>query len=346
MSNAEPIEATAGSKTRNALAVWLTRLLMAALLIFGSEVLLWNNLQTKSAADWIILLLGNLILGTLVLDLLVRLRLRDLAGLMTLAGLYALLNSLIINPQSTLFELPRTLVTRVTGAHSLVALEMLVLFLATLSRSRGLFRRVIWPGLIAIGIAWGTWVRWSSTLDEGMITPVDRDAMLVVGVLSFVLIVLLYLALSRQSGNTSQLQAGHVLLTRIEWFAVIISLLILLMIRLAQGVLPSSALLIVGVIIALCYAMLWFRQSTKLPPFSEMLFPPQDLRLLWYMGIVALFLFSALVAYDAPEIRAGEFNQLSIIVYGFTLYGLAWLPTVSLWLGMRAYLRQISARSQ
>lgn len=327
--------------------IWLTRLLLAVLLGFGSEVLLWNDLQAKSAGDWFILIVGMLILATLTLDLLVRLRLRDLAGLMTLAGLYALLNALTINPQSTLFDLPRTLVTRVTGAHSLIALEMLILFLALLDGYRGgspgLFQRVIWPGAIAVGLAWGTWVRWSSTLADGMIAPVDRQTMLIAAVVGAVAIGVLYALLARQA---SGLRAEHLPLTRIEWFVVIIGLLILLMIRLAQGVLPSTALLIVGVIIALCYAILWFRQSTRLPPFSEVLFPPQGFRLLWYAGLVAVFLFAALTAYDAPELRSGDLTQLSIIVYGFTLYGLAWLPTVSLWLGMRSYLRQISTSSQ
>jgi hypothetical protein len=319
------------------------RLLLAALLGFGSEVLLWNNLQTKTFIDWVVILIGTMILSMVVLDLLVRLRLRDLAGLMTLAGLFALFNSLMINPQSTLFDLPRTLVTRVTGAHSLIALEMLVLFLALLSGSRGLFQRVIWIGVIAVGLAWGTWMRWSSTLDAGMVTPVDRQTMLIVGVIGALIVGLIYFLLSRTS---NQLRAEKVLLTRIEWSAVSISLLVLLMIRLAQGALPSTGLVIVTVVSILCYAILWFRQSTRLPPFSQALFPPQQFRPVWFMGLVSLFLFASLLAYDAPEIRVGDFNQLSIIVYGFTLYGLAWLPTVSLWLGMRAYLRQISTRSQ
>jgi hypothetical protein len=341
MNSASQIEQM--TTQRSVLAVWLARLLMAVLLGFGSEVLVWYDLQAKSLADWLIVLVGGLILGTIILDLLIRLRLRDLAGLMTLAGLYALLNALMINPQSTLFDLPRTLVTRVTGAHSLIALEMLVLFLALLSGSRGLFQRILWPGVVVVGLAWGTWMRWSSTLDDGMVAPLDRQTMLIVAVVSAVLIGLLYTLLSQQS---SQLRAEHLLLAPIEWFAAIIGFLILLMIRLAQGVLPSTALLIVGVIIALCYAILWFRQSTKLPPFSEALFPVQPFRLLWYVGIIGVFLFVTVMAYDAPEIRSGDFNQLSIIVYGFTLYGLAWLPTVSLWLGMRAYLRQISVRPQ
>jgi hypothetical protein len=43
-----------------------------------------------------------------------------------------------------------------------------------------------------------------------------------------------------------------------------------------------------------------------------------------------------------PLIQIQQANQLSFIGVGFTAYGLAWLPTVSLVLGIRAYGRQIS----
>lgn len=317
--------------------------MLSVALSFGSELLLWNDLQAKTVIDWLILIFGMLILGTLILDLLIRLRLRDLPGLMTLAGLYALLYAFVINPQSTLFDLPRTLVTRVTGAHALIALEMLIFIVALMSGDRGLFRRVTWIGAVIVGLAWGTWLRWSPFLEGDTPVTISGQAMLLAGVVGGLMIALLSGQLVRHG---SRLEAEDVVLTRNEWFAILIVLLLLMMVRLAQGVLSPTALLIVVILIVLCYAMLWFRRSTRLAPFSEFIFPPQSLNTVWYIVLIALFLFVAILAYDAPELRVGEFTQLSVIVYGFTLYGIAWLPTVSLWLGMRAYLRQISVRPQ
>ncbi|MBC8171837.1 MAG: hypothetical protein H7X77_09190, partial [Anaerolineae bacterium] len=116
--------------TSSRIAPWLIRLLLAVTLFFGSEILLWTNLSGRSASDWLLLSPGYLALSTLLLDFIVRYRVRDLPGLMTIAGLYGLLNALLLNPDTTLFDIPRTLVTRVTGAHTLLGLEMLILFLA------------------------------------------------------------------------------------------------------------------------------------------------------------------------------------------------------------------------
>src|SRR5690606_27724641 len=137
-----------------------------------------------------------------------------------------------------------------------------------------------------------------------------------------------------------------VLMTRIEGFAAVIILLVLVTIQLGRGTLPSQAMLIAMILLALCYPMLWFRRSTRLEIFADHVFPPQGLNPLWLLSTIGLFIASAGTAYDAPKFRVGDLNQLSIIVYGFTLYGLAWLPTVSLWLGMRAYLRQVMSRQQ
>ncbi len=323
--------------------VWLMRLMLAVLLAFGSEALLWNDLPARGPADWMILMIGLLVISLIITDLLIRMRVRDLPGLMTLAGLYALLNAITLNPDSTLFDIPRTLVTRVTGAHALIGLEMLVLFLALVSGKRGLFQRVTWIGAAVVGLAWGTWARWAFTLEDGPQTPFTSTAMIATTAAVALVTFLLATFISRRG---TELQPEAVMMTRGEWFAAVITLLVLVMIQLGRGTLPSEALLIVAILFVLCCAILWFRRGTRLETFTDQLFPPAGFNLLWFISAVGVFIIAATTAYDAPEFRTGELNQLSIIVYGFTLYGLAWLPAVSLWIGMRAYLRQMTSRLQ
>jgi hypothetical protein len=45
-----------------------------------------------------------------------------------------------------------------------------------------------------------------------------------------------------------------------------------------------------------------------------------------------------------PAIQLGTLTPFTLIGLGFTAYGLAWLPTVSVYLGFSTYLRQIEAR--
>ncbi len=108
---------------------WFVRLLLAALLGFASEVLLWTQ-PTRPLLDWALLALGYLALSGLLLEIAARYRLRDAFGLLTLAGIYGMLNGLILNPATALIDVPRTLITRAMGAHAVAGLIALALFLA------------------------------------------------------------------------------------------------------------------------------------------------------------------------------------------------------------------------
>src|SRR5512134_3791736 len=106
------------------------RLLLAALLAYGSEVLVWTNPPGRPLLEWLLFAPGYLVLASILLDFVVRYRVRDLFGVLILAGFYSLSAALLLNPESMLIDMPRTLVTRVMGAHGLLAAEMIGLFLA------------------------------------------------------------------------------------------------------------------------------------------------------------------------------------------------------------------------
>lgn len=323
----------------NVAAVWLVRLLLAATLFLGSEVLLWTDPIAREVFDWLLLIPGYVVLGTILLDLLARFQLRDLFGLMTLAGLYSLLNALMLNPETTLFDLPRTLVTRVTGAHALLGLEMLILFLAL--TGGGAFIRALLPGAVVVGLAWGTWVRWSPLEAEVSYDFVPQTTMLAAaaGVISVILLLTL---LTYQRGK--QLTPQSILLNSQGWILVAVVIAALVFIRIAQGFIDLESLFLPIALIGLCYAILWFRRGTKLTPIIQNHLPVRPLNIVWIVLATALLIGAGVFAYNLPLMGVGDFNQLTFVVYGFTLYGLAWLPTVSLILGSRAYIRQVQAR--
>ena len=56
------------------------RLLLAVLLAFGSEVLLWTNPTGRSVLEWLVLLPGYFVLSTALLDLMLRYTRRTLSS--------------------------------------------------------------------------------------------------------------------------------------------------------------------------------------------------------------------------------------------------------------------------
>ncbi|MCU0498826.1 MAG: hypothetical protein MUF87_15855 [Anaerolineae bacterium] len=306
--------------------------LFAALLAFGSEILLGKALQAGVSLELALKLIGYLAISAFLIDTMIRYRVRDLLGLMTIAGVYGLLSALLINPAATLFDIPRTLVTRVTGAHALLGLEMLFVFLALTGGHLRHLRWILMLGAAIVGIAWGVWGRWEIQL--------SFELFLAIGGISISVLVLLTALLYRRGYN---LTPQILLLTRIEWIVIGGIAFGLLILRLAQGVLSTSALFLVLVLLGICAAILWFRRETKLTPILYYHLPIVPMRWLWIILAIGMLFWTGSLAYQLPLL--GEiFNQYLFVVYGFTLYGLAWLPTVSLILGARAYVRQIQAR--
>jgi len=319
----------------NSKRILSVRFLLAIALAFGSEVLVWTDPVGRPLVEWLLLIPGYLILSAVILDFTVRYRPRDLFGALVLAGVYSLSASLVINPASTLNELPRTLVTRVMGAHALLGAEMIGLFLALTGGER---RRALFLGCVVVGAAWGMWVRWWPQ-DNGL-SEISLLTMLVYGVAGLGLI---GAGLFYAGRTTAGLTLDDLRLSPRGWSVVVVTAAILFVIRLAQGVIDGGALVLVLLLLTLSWAILWFRGRTKGNTLLDGHIPIVPIgrgRLLIAAG---LFLAAGIFAYSLPRIQLGEVYQLSIIALAFTAYGLAWLPTVSLVLGVQAYLRQISA---
>lgn len=340
---------------------WLIRLLLAACLAFGSEILLWNDPPGRSVLDWALIVPGYIVLAALLLDLMVRCRVRDFLGLMTIAGVYGLLNALLVNPAVTLFDIPRTLVSRVTGAHTLLGLELLVAFLALTGGKR--LRWVLIVGSAVVGLAWGAWVRWSPEQADILYSLAPLPTMLAFGIGGLVLILLLTMLVFRDAAlkpvlrqengenpsqtdddDTPRLTSDDLRLTLRESAVIGLIFVLLMFIRLAQNAYNGAGLFLVVVLLGLCGAILWFRRATKLKIILEYHIPVRPISRLWIIIAVAILLWTGILAYSLPRVGTPAFDQGVFIAAGFTLYGLAWLPTVSLILGARAYIRQIQAK--
>lgn len=312
------------------------RLLLAVLWAIGSEVLLWSYPPDRTIMDWILNLAGYGVLAYALTDLAVRWRMRDLYGVAPLGGLAALLYALFVNPQFTLVDIPRTLVTRAMGSHALLFMGMLLLWLVML-RAVPLLHLLI-PLAALIGACWGTWVRYAPILTD-LPGPTLTDPTL------FILIGLVIVALIGVVGligaRMLPVRGESLLMQPTEAVVVGFAAVALIYRQLDLGAIDlESRGLVVG-LIGLCLAMLWFRKDTTYgylagevrvnPPWTT-----------WCAGMMA-FLIAASAAFSAPIIGDDSFNQVAAVVALFTLFGATWLPGVSVILGLRAVLREVSS---
>ncbi|MDX1993883.1 MAG: hypothetical protein SF029_15965 [bacterium] len=319
------------------LAVWLIRALLAALLLLGAEILLWTDPVGRPVWEWLLLIPGYLCIATIALDLMVRHRVRDFWGIMTTAGICGLLIGVILNPATGLADLPRTLVTRITGAYTLLALEMLIFFLGLTGNQLRVLRWSLIVGAVIVGMAWGTWVRFAPEQTEITFAPVSLGTMLVWGTGGVLIVVGLFALVSRYAKAVTP---PDLLLSVREYAVVLPVLAVLLFIRVAQGVVDFPGIAFGAILLLICYAILWFRRNTKKAITLDDHLPPRPLSPVWLLLTVAVLYWMGIFTYSLPMLGTLELNQLTVIVVGFALYGLAWLPTAALFIGVRSYIRQ------
>lgn len=315
----------------------LLRELLAALLLFGGEILLWLDPPSRSLVDWLLIVAGYEALAYLLLDLAARLRWRDIFGTLALAGIFALLNGLLINPQTSFAEFPRTLFTRVLGAQALVAVGMLILWRVTLTPKRG--RPVIAVVISAIiGAAWGTWARWSAGLlnpqSAQLETPIST-LLIAAGIVIALIFVLRHVIARREVRvETSSFKLG-----RVGWLFTATILITLLIMRLASGQIDALMVAFSFTLLMICVAILYAQRRKKWSTFLDTLQPSPAPPLTWTVPVIIAFIIGALIGYPLPR---GEGNQdpVFVITALFTGYGIAWLPAAALALGLRAFVRQ------
>jgi hypothetical protein len=292
---------------------WLLRGFVAALFLLVSEILLWNRPGERELLDWLLLVVAYLALAALILDLALRYRIHDLFSLLALAGFYSLLNGLLINPQSALADVPRTWVTRVLGAHTLLGLGVLLLLIRP---------RYLLPAGAVVGLLWGIWLRWLPSLSNIVNEAVPLPLMLMTAALLLAIVLTLWWLAARDAPLLDEAQ-----LRPAEWGLLLVVLVVLIVLR--MEFIDTISLLVLPVLMGYCLLLLWFqRRESGATLFDHRLrFDPQSL------PAAGLLLLAAALGYS---LALGE--AISPVLAGvFAAFGLVWLPTASLVLGVRAY---------
>jgi len=323
-------------------ARWRVRLLLGGLFMLGGEALLWNDPLGRDLWEWPLLAVGYAALAAIILDVAARWRARDIFSLMALAGVYALLNAMLLNPAQAFVDLPLSLVSRVTGAHTLLGFEMLVAFLALTGGHLRHLRWILLIGALVVGLAWGTWARWSGTFAEVTYGEVSLEALFSVGAIGLALVLALTAWAYRQR---VALHPSDMILSRLEWAALALILALIGLLRVAQGALDETGLLVSLIVLVLVGLVLWSRRNTRLKIILDYHLPIFPLGVVWIVLAVAILFWAGALSYGLPMVGDDTFNQYHIVAYGFLLYGVGWLPLISIQLGLRVFIRQFDAHA-
>jgi hypothetical protein len=310
-------------------AAWGLRALLAACLLLTAEVWLWT-FPARTPIDWPPLALGYLALAALALDLALRWRARDVFGLLLLAGLLAATQSAALFPQRALADLPLTLVTRTLGAYALAAALALALCLALLRGPRGP-RWLL--AAAAGGLAWGTWAYGIPALTPD-VAPASLSLLLLAGAAVLALIGAVRWLVARAG---AALTAAEVRLGPVGGALALAALVWNLARVYHAGALGTQGALICASLVAYGLLLLWFQRRGSAPTPLAAALPPQPPAWLPLGSAAALFLAGGAAGYLLS--RALSVNLAGLLALVFTAYGLVWLPTVSLVLGVEGWRR-------
>ncbi len=310
---------------------WGLRLLVGLTLLVFSE-LVWQgrNLAAVKGGDWAALVGLYILLGALMLDVLARFQVGDLFGWLTAAGLYGLLQGALI--AGTAFtDLPFSLVTRPLGLQTLGTGMLGLAYVYWLLTGDWTLRRV--AILAAGGLAWGVWMRWSPLLPAGGYpAPAYPAAAIVTGSGLVVLGGLTLLA------GRLTMRPVDCRLRRQEWLLIGAGLLLAFWRAAALANLDTLGAAILGGLAGYLLMLLFVLRREQRVTFVEraFVFPPASGRTL--VGCVALWLAAGAAGYALPG-TGPEGLPLRALTTALTLFGILWLPALSVGMGLRAFTR-------
>ncbi len=322
----------------NRAVIWGARALLALTLAFFSEVVWWSSDPLAlSAGQWGTRAVLYLALAALLLDLMARFGAGELFGWIVLGGLYGLLHGALISG-GALAALPLSLVTRPLGLHTLGGGMLALLFLGWLLDGRGFV-----PGrailLAGVGLLAGVWVRWYPLLPSNDFPLPGVSSVLVLLVIGLALIGALFFAWARLAGQRGLVLESALSLSPWAWGAVAAALIIGFLGQARAGaiVTPGGALL--GVLAGYLILLLYFlRSGVSAIPFLRRLDPPRPVSVPVFGLYAALLVLPAALGYNLPG-GGPEALPLRALTAALTLFGILWLPGVSLGIGLRAYIR-------
>lgn len=320
--------------------LWLARLLLM-LLIFGSaEILPWASLEQATLPDLLLRGVSYGLMAILLLDLAVRFRVRDVFDSMALVALIGLIASLLITPDVTFADFPRTLATRALGGQALTTAIAFGLFLL-LMQAKKTYRLRGLAALAWIGFYWGTWMRWTPIYGSLFHQPVSLGQMFAVMCLWIGSVIFVYGLLLRFN---TRFDTNAFRLSFIPSLLMFAALLSLFAIQAVRGVLDPTAVFITLVIICVCWLILWFRRSPQHAALLETHFPIQAPPASWFLLAAGVFTATTLIAFHLPLIGDAEHNQLWLMEIGYAAVGVSWLPVLACIIAMHGIDRVMRAR--
>ncbi|MCU0464358.1 MAG: hypothetical protein MUF38_07285 [Anaerolineae bacterium] len=322
---------------RTALQRIVPRLLLAALLGFATEGLMWAWPTDRGAVDWALIVAGLIASALVILDIFARWRVRDLYGVAAAGGLFALTYSVLFNPSVTLRELPLSLLTDVMGGHSLISMGVLLLFFVIV----GTVRLWAWLGVplgALIGLCWGIWLRGAPTLGGWDAYPLPADGILILGGAALVVI----LILSWLTARLAPIPLGALTMNAYEMLIAGGVVIAALYRQFDGGAIDVPTYATLSGLATICAAMLWYRKES----YFTWLPTPWTPRPAWLalLATGAAFLSAATVGYGLPPTPDGTLAPFDIIRLSFALFGLIWLPGVVLLIGVKAIVRDIQSK--
>lgn len=316
---------------------WGVRVLLALLLLFGAEVLLWNDFMQHDALDWLLRLVGYGAMAVLILDIVTRYRVRDIYDVMMALGIYALLVSVLVTPDVSLAGFPASLLTRMLGGHGLLGLEMFGLLLALTAGDKRRYRLLLLAVAAWLGFYWGVWMRWTPDLGR-LFEAVPLLTMLAVLAAGYGLIVLVFVLLRRA---LSGLQAEELRLNTPGWLALLLVLVVLFLVQAVRGLIVMDVLALMAFLLLVCWSVLWFRHDKKEAMLLDEHLPARPLALGWLLLAALCFGAAFVPGYWLPLVGFRQINQLWLMEMGFAAVGALWLPLVAVVVAMRGLDRQM-----
>lgn len=312
--------------------IWQVRLLAAVVFTFATEGILWWY-RTHDMGDGLLIFGLHFVLASLLLDSIVRFKVRELFGELIVLGGYVVLAAPLMYPDLTLADLPRTFATRVMGGMFISVVWGWAVMWQTFHRWQP--NRYTALGFGLGGLGWGVWLLESPALIGQPATHTLE--VVVVGSIGITLIALLMPLVMR----SRVLMPDDFRLTRFEWVVGLAVIVGSAGYRVWSETFSLDALPILLITFSFIILILWFQSSPKAKTLFHHTLPLgaityrnfiMSLCTFWGMGLLGLLLI--------PYVR-GNLPLADITSTLVAFIGLAWLPTVSLVLGVRAYRWQV-----
>lgn len=322
--------------------VWLLRVFLAALLFACTQVLIWLSPLDIQIENVLLQLPGYLALAAIMLDLMARYRIRNVYEVMTIIGIYAVLNGLLLNPETALVDFPRTFITRSIGTQTISGMVAVGLFLALTAGHR--VRRFLFVLLgysFWVGFYWGTWIHYAPGEIEWVDAQISIEDTLIAMLVYFVIPAVLLLIIRRW--RMDSMQPMDLRMHPATMGIMIVILLVIFLVQVIRETITDPLTILVPLLVVFgCMTVLWFQRTVKGPMVLDNHIPPRPLRPVWIFLTIGVFVWAAVFAYNLPLLNIVGASQLTLMQLGFTVVGFAWFPLIAIVIGIRALDRQLS----